>query len=196
MAWSELILASTSAARRALMDSLKLPYRAVSPDVEEALPAGTPVDVAVQRLAERKAAAVLARFPDALVIGSDQLVSLDGEALGKPPDVEAARQQLGRMLGREHRILTGLAVLGRGFRRVELDVTTLALYPLSADELERYLRLEEWRGCAGSYRVEEAGQALFSKLEGDRTGVQGLPLIRLVRCLREAGVTFFPSPGV
>jgi septum formation protein len=196
---SGLILASTSSARRALMDGLGLPYRAVPPEVDEQVPEGTPGLRAVELLAERKARAVLARHPEALVIGSDQLVLIDGEALGKPADRAAAREQLLRLSGRRHQIATGLCLVGR-MGRGELfercvEVAELELYPLESAELERYLDLEEWRGCAGGYRVEGAGQALFARIEGDRTGVQGLPMVRLVSLLRKAGLAFFVGAG-
>jgi septum formation protein len=190
-----LILASTSSARRALMDALHIPYRAVAPGVDEQVPPGTLVRDAVAQLAERKAQAVRARFPDALVIGCDQLVSLDGEALGKPANRERAKAQLERLSGRAHQIVTGLCLVGPGVHERHVEETRLTLYPLSEGELERYLDLGEWEGCAGSYRVESAGQALFSSIEGDRTNVQGLPMVPLVRLLRQTGWQFFhPAP--
>jgi septum formation protein len=186
-----LILASTSSARRALMDSLRIPYEAVSPGVEEDVPVGTSAHDAVALLSVRKARAVQQRHPDALVLGADQLVALDGERLGKPPDRAAARRQLQRMAGRTHEIVTGLALLGPGIDERAVDVVRMTLYPLSAEELERYLDTGEWEGCAGSYRVEAAGQALFSDIAGDRTSVQGLPMLHVVRMLRKAGVPLF-----
>ncbi len=189
--YSELVLASTSSGRRALMDSLGLPYRAEAPGVDEGVRAGTPPSQAVTQLAERKARAVSLRFPTALVIGADQLVELDGQALGKPPDLAAARAQLSRMLGRSHRLLTGVCVMGPGFFSSELETAELTLFDLSSAELEAYLATHEWQGCAGSYRIEGRGQGLFSEVKGDRTGIQGLPMARVVRLLREAGVRFF-----
>src|SRR5688572_14500657 len=109
-----LILASTSAARRALMDGLSLPYEAIAPGVDELVPSQMPVRERVATLSQRKAQAVAARFPDAVVIGSDQLVSVDGAILEKPPDRSAARAQLSRLVGRTHEILTGLCVLAPG----------------------------------------------------------------------------------
>jgi len=191
----ELLLASTSPARRALMDALGLPYRAVSPDVEESVPEGTSPTQAVSMLAERKARAVADRFPDALVLGSDQLVEVEGHALGKPADRAQARAQLGRILGRPHRILTGVCLLGPGLRRLHVEPTILRFHALSDEELEGYLDLEEWRGCAGSYRIEGAGMGLLAALEGDLTNVRGLPMIVVVSMLREAGVPFFPRLG-
>lgn len=189
--FSELVLASTSPARRALLTSLGVPFRAESPGVDEHVSPGTATRAAVAMLAERKARAVLARWPQALVIGADQLIDLDGRALGKPADARAARAQLKALSGRSHEILTGLCVVGPGYFSCEVDAAKLKLFELNDAELERYVSLGEWEGCAGGYRVEGRGAALFSSIEGDRTSVQGLPLPLLVRLLREAGVTFF-----
>lgn len=187
-----LILASTSSARRALMDSLGLPYTVESPGVAEDVPPGTPVALAVAMLAERKALAVAARNPGALVLGADQLVSLDGQALGKPADRAAARSQLTRMLGRTHQILTGVCLVRPGGQRNTIvDEARLTVDTLSPEALERYLDLGEWEGCAGAYRVEGQGQALFTHIDGDRTSVQGLPLQRVLALLRSAGVNLF-----
>jgi septum formation protein len=189
--YDELILASTSSARRALMDGLGLPYRALAPGVDEAVAEGTPVLHAVAQLAERKARAVASRHPRCLVIGADQLVSLDGKALGKPADADAALAQLSSMAGRAHEILTGVCVLGPGYLVTEVDVARLHVRALSDDGLRGYVATGEWQGCAGGYRVEGRGQALFARIEGDRTSIQGLPMQRVVRLLREAGVRFF-----
>ena len=189
--YSELVLASTSPARRALLTSLGLPFRAESPGVDEVVPPGTSPRAAVALLAERKARAVLAKRPQALVIGADQLVELDGRPLGKPLDAAAARKQLEQLSGRSHEILTGVCVVGPGFFACDVDVAKLTVFPLAPDELDRYVRLGEWEGCAGGYRIEGKGQALFSAVDGDRTSVQGLPMPLLIRLLREAGVSFF-----
>ncbi|MDQ3265116.1 MAG: Maf family protein [Myxococcota bacterium] len=191
-----LVLASTSGARRALMDALGVPYEALAPGVDEVVPEGTSALGAVAILSERKARAVSEREPDALVIGADQLVTIDGAVLGKPETREAARAQLSLLLGRTHEIVTAVSVMGAGFEEHVVDVARLTVYPLSAGELEQYLDLEEWRGCAGGYRVEGAGQALFQRIEGDRTSIQGLPMLEVVRLLRRAGVPFFRPAGI
>jgi septum formation protein len=189
---SSLILASTSSARRALMDGLGLPYRAEAPGVEEDVSPTLSAREAVQVLAARKARAVHARHPEAWVLGADQLVEVEGEVLSKPADRETARRQLGRLLGHTHDICTGVCLLGPGGHIAEaLEVSRLTFYPVGPEELERYLELGEWQGCAGSYRIEGAGQALLARLEGDRTNVQGLPMLTVVRMLREAGFSFF-----
>ena len=189
--YSELVLASTSPSRRALLTALGMPFRAETPGVEETVPQGTTTRASVAMLAERKARAVLARWPTALVIGADQLVDLDGRALGKPIDKNAARKQLESLNGRTHEILTGVCVVGPAYFCCEVDVAKLTLFPLEPDELDRYVRLGEWEGCAGAYRIEGRGQALFASVDGDRTSVQGLPMPLLTRLLREAGLSFF-----
>ena len=187
----ELVLASTSAARRALLDGLGLPYRAEAPGVDEDVSPTLSAREAVLQLAERKARAVHARRPQAWVLGADQLVEVDGEVLSKPATREAARVQLGKLLGRTHAICTGVCLLGPGHAAQGLEVALLDFYPVGAEELERYLDTGEWEGCAGSYRVEGRGQALLRRLEGDRSNVQGLPMLTVVRMLREAGFRFF-----
>ncbi len=187
----DLILASTSPARRALLDGFGLPYRAVAPGVDEVVSPTLTVEQMVATLAKRKARAVLARFPNALVIGADQLVSRDGSALGKPEDAKAAALQLRSLCGREHDILTGVCVVSASFCKTEVDVAHLTVRNLSEAELAAYVALGEWQGCAGGYRIEARGQALFSKIDGDRTSIQGLPMQVVIRLLLRAGVAVF-----
>ena len=155
--------------------------------MDEDVPVGTPVEAAVRMIALRKARAVAARHPEALVLGADQIAEVDSRTLGKPRSREEARTQLGSLLGRTHRLLTAVALVGGGEEQLELDVVTLRFHPVSVDELERYLDTGEWQGCAGGYRIEGRGQALVDVLEGDRTSVQGLPMLRVVRMLRARG---------
>jgi septum formation protein len=178
------------------MSALGLPYDVEIPGVDEHVSPTLSAREAVRELAARKARAVHARHPDAWVLGADQLVEVEGETLAKPANRDAARKQLGKLLGRTHDICTGVCLMGPGGYMAEaVEVARLTFYPLSAEELERYLDLGEWQGCAGSYRVESAGQALLQRLEGDRTNVQGLPMMTVVRLLREAGFRFFePRP--
>lgn len=179
------------------MDGLGLPYRAEGPGVDEDVSPTLSAREAVQLLAARKARAVHARHPEAWVLGADQLVQVGNEVLAKPANRDEARQQLRKLLGHTHDICTGVCLLGPGGHIAEvLEVSRLTFYPVGEEELERYLDLGEWEGCAGSYRVESAGQALLAKLDGDRTNVQGLPMLTVVRMLREAGFSFFePRAG-
>jgi septum formation protein len=187
----ELILASTSPARRAIFDALGLRYRAVAPEFEERHdPALSPVEL-VQTLALGKARAVAARHPGALVVGADQVAAFDGQVWGKPADEAAARAQLQRLRGRTHELVTGVALVGPGLEKVEHEVAHLTVFRLTDAEVDAYLRTGEWQGCAGSYRVEGRGLAIFSEIRGDLNTVRGLPMTRLVRMLRDAGVRFF-----
>ncbi len=189
--YDQLILASTSSARRALMNGLGLPYVVEAPGVDEVVPPGTPPHHAVALLAERKARAVFSKKPRGLIIGSDQLGSINGRALGKAANAAEAREQLASLRGKTHELFTGVCVIANGFVVTEVDVARLTVWPLTDAELDGYVATGEWEGCAGSYRIEGRGQALFSRIDGDRTAIQGLPMQRVTRILREAGVEFF-----
>lgn len=189
--YSELLLASTSPARESLLKGLGLPFRVVPPDVDEYISADTPPAHAVAILAEKKARAVLTKNPTALVIGADQLVSFGGQAMGKAPDEATARRQLRSLRGKTHEILTGLCIVGLGFILNEVDAARMTVLPLSDAEVDGYLATGEWKGCAGGYRIEGIGQTIFSRIDGDRTSIQGLPMQRVARALREAGLRFF-----
>ncbi len=193
-AFSEIVLASTSSARQTLLLGLGIPFRAIAPMVDEVVSAELTVAESVAELALRKATAVAQRFPKALVVGSDQLVDIDGEALGKPENEAAARVQLKRMSGRTHQILTAVALVGPDTVLVEVDTASLTLHALSTDDIEFYLATEEWKGCAGGYRIEGRGQALFSCIYGDRTAIQGLPMQLLLSLFRQVGVNVLAAP--
>lgn len=187
-----LVLASTSPARRALLEQVGLPFVAESPGVEEHLdPAADPVAQA-RDLALRKALAVAARHPDAIVVGADQVLVLEGRALGKPRDEAEARAQLSAMSGATHALVTGVAVVGGGRIWQGDEATRLRVRALEPEEIEAYLSTGEWRGCAGGYRVEGRGLALFESIEGDWTNVLGLPMPLLLGELRRRGVPLFP----
>lgn len=184
-----LVLASTSPARRALLDQVGLAYEAIAPEIPEPLLPGLSPAEQAEALAEAKARAVAARAPDAVVIGADQLLVLDGQPFGKPADEAAAREQLRRLSGRAHELVTGLSILAPGHAPVrEHEVTRLWLRPLPDAELSAYLATGEWRGCAGSYRIEGRGLALMERIEGDHENILGLPMIRLLGHLRRLGI--------
>lgn len=185
------ILGSTSRYRRALMERLHLPFDVQAPEVDEsALPGETPAALAV-RLALAKAQAVAERFPEAVVIGSDQVADLDGEALGKPGDHARAGAQLRRMSGRTLVFQTAVAVVCRatGFVQQDLAPVRVVFRELGDDAIERYLRIEQPYDCAGSAKSEGLGIALLEAIDSDDpTALVGLPLIRTCRMLRAAGV--------
>ncbi|KRH99783.1 Maf family nucleotide pyrophosphatase [Curvibacter sp. PAE-UM] len=187
-----LILGSTSAYRRELLQRLRLPFEVVSPEVDETpLPGENPRDLAL-RLALAKARAVATRQPSAVVIGSDQVADLGGEPLGKPGTHERAVAQLRRMRGRTVIFQTAVAVVcvETGFEQVELAPVRVRFRDLTDAEIENYLRAETPYDCAGSAKSEGLGIALLDTIESDDpTALVGLPLIRTARLLRAAGLS-------
>lgn len=190
-----IVLASTSRYRRALLERLGLAMTCVAPDFdEEAARPGIghlPLSEQALRLAEGKAAAVARVHPDALVIGGDQIAALGGTVLHKPGTAAQAEAQLERLAGQTHQLHTAVVVMhGASGRCVSaVDVHHMAMRPLSAEAIARYVAYDAPLDCAGSYRVESMGIALFERLSGeDFTAVVGLPLTRLVALLAEFGV--------
>lgn len=186
-----LILASTSPFRRELLARLGLPFAVRPPEVDETRQPGEEAPALVARLAEWKAQAIARQEPAALVIGSDQAAVLAGEIVGKPGDHERAVAQLRRASGRTVTFYTGLCLLDSASnqRQVTVEVFQVAFRRLTAEMIEGYLRREQPYQCAGSFKSEGLGIALFERLEGDDpTSLIGLPLIRLTRMLEAAGV--------
>ena len=186
-----LILASTSRYRRDLLERLRLPFDVVAPAVDEApLPGETPRRLA-ERLALAKAQAVAALHASAVVIGSDQVAELDGQAIGKPLTHERAVAQLTAMSGRQVIFHTAVAVVcrERDFARGLLAPVAVTFRELSMGDIEDYLRTEQPYDCAGSAKSEGLGIALLAAIESDDpTALIGLPLIRTCTLLREAGL--------
>lgn len=185
----DLVLASTSRYRRELLGRIAARFSAVAPDVDEtALPDEAPAALAL-RLAVAKARAVAALRPEAVVIGSDQVAELDGRALGKPGGHAQARAQLATSSGREVLFHTAICVIaGDGEARTAADLTRVRFRTLAADEIERYLERERPYDCAGSFKAEGLGIALFEAIAtDDPTALIGLPLIATCRLLRAAG---------
>ncbi|HEV7914533.1 MAG TPA: Maf family nucleotide pyrophosphatase [Albitalea sp.] len=188
---SALILASTSRYRRELLDRLRLPFEVRSPDVDESPRPGELPAALATRLAMAKAQAVAARFPSAVVIGSDQVADLDGVPIGKPGTHDRAVEQLRAMSGRSVTFQTAVAVVrrDRGFAGSALVPVTVSFRRLTDAEIERYLRLEQPYDCAGSAKSETLGIALLDAIESDDpTALVGLPLIRTCQLLRSAGL--------
>ncbi|MBI3350583.1 MAG: septum formation inhibitor Maf [Burkholderiales bacterium] len=184
-----LILASTSPYRRELLSRLRLPFEAVAPEVDEsALPGEAPAALA-ERLALAKARAVAARHPGAVVIGSDQVADLDGEAIGKPGTHARAVEQLQRMSGRQVIFQTAVAIVAPGLAAIERAEVRVRFRVLSDATIEAYLRADQPYDCAGSAKVESLGVALLEAVDSDDpTALIGLPLIRTCTLLRRAGL--------
>jgi len=188
----EIVLASTSRYRRSLLDRLGLPYRAVSPLSDEEGLDHLAAEERATELAVRKARSVAPAHPRALIIGSDQIAEIEGRTLKKPGTLEAARASLRALAGREHRLVTAVALLDAESGRLEtaLDIARLRMRVLSEREIDAYLSREETQGCAGAYRIEGLGAALFESMKTeDPTGIIGLPLTRLAALLTRFGVS-------
>ena len=185
----DLVLASTSRYRRELLQRLRLPFDTASPHVDETPLAGEEPAALVQRLARAKATAVANSAPGAWVLGSDQVAELDGAPLGKPGGREAAAAQLASMSGRAIRFHTAVALVREGGGVFEaLDLTTVHFRRLDAGEIGRYVDAEQPFDCAGSFKAEALGIALFDSIHShDPTALVGLPLIATARLLRQAG---------
>jgi len=193
-----LILGSSSLYRQQLLSRLGLPFEVCAPHIDETPLADEAPEATALRLAQQKAAAVAAQVPGALVIGSDQVATLDGLQIGKPGTHDKALQQLRLMRGRQVIFHTALCLLdGRQVEhslQIENVQTTVTFRNLPDHELEAYLRIEQPYDCAGSAKNEGLGIAILDKIEStDPTALTGLPLIALTGMLRRAGVPFFSS---
>lgn len=186
----ELVLASGSPYRRALLERLGLPFRHVAPHIDEGIAAGEAPADAVRRLARAKAEAIRALEPGAVVIGSDQVALRGDEILGKPGNEAAAVRQLTLSAGREVEFLTAVCLLVPDADPEEhIDITRVVFRPMDPEEISRYVALDQPLDCAGSFRAEGLGIALFERIDSqDPTGLVGLPLIWLAQALRRAGL--------
>ena len=186
-----LILGSTSPYRKELLTRLRIPFETAAPDVDETPHSNeSPKDLAL-RLALAKARAVALKYPEAVVIGSDQVADLEGTPLGKPGNHTNATLQLQRMRGKTVIFQTALSVvcIATGYERTDLAEVKVKFRDLSDAEIETYLRAEEPYDCAGSAKSEGLGIALMDAIDNDDpTALIGLPLIRTCQLLREAGV--------
>lgn len=187
-----LVLASESRYRRELMARLRLPYRALSHRIEERPDPALPPRGQVEKLAREKAESLRDVVLDGLVIGSDQGLVHGPRLLGKPGTPEAACAQLESLAGGVHDLVTAVAVLDVPTGRLEThtEVYRLVFRALSSAEIASYVALDQPLDCAGSFRIESLGVALFEAIEGsDPTGIMGLPLIPLVGLLARFGVS-------
>ena len=186
-----LVLASSSPYRRELLARLRQPFDWASPDIDETRLPGESAEHLVRRLAEAKARALSQRYPNHLIIGSDQVAVLGEQVIGKPHDFARARQQLLAASGTSVTFLTGLALLDSASGHSQTDAVPFTVHfrSLREEQICRYLEAEQPYDCAGSFKAEGLGISLFRATEGeDSTSLIGLPLIRLVGMLNAAGV--------
>lgn len=190
MSGPHLILASTSPRRKELLDLLSLPFEIIPPTTcEEAKNGESPV-AHVRRLALEKASSVAHCYPENLVIGSDTVIELDGQIMGKPEDLNEAQDMLLRLRGRCHLVHTGLALVTQNKQIEDTCVETVKVWmkDFSDTDLQAYLKTRDSLGKAGAYSIQGKGAHLIEKIEGDYPAVVGLPLWRTGKLLEKVGV--------
>ena len=187
-----LILASSSPRRREIFALLGLPFETIAPDFEETLSSHCPAEAEVLDFALGKAQSVANDNPDAIVIGSDTMILIGGEKIGKPSGIENARQILRALSGKNHRILTSVALLdgtgGPGLRIVE--EVSVKMRPFTDAEIERYLSFNESLDKAGAYSIQGEGGGLIESIRGDYLAAVGLPLKPIAGYLESRGISF------
>ena len=184
------ILASQSPRRRELLTLIGMPHEVRPADIDEAYRPGEQPASHAERLAREKAATVARDEPDAVVIGSDTIVVVDGDVLGKPRDEAHAAEMLARLSGRAHVVLTAVAVQWRGVERSAVERVGVTFRALSAAEILAYIATREPMDKAGAYGIQGYGATIVERVDGDFFAVMGLPLQRLVRLMGELGVRY------
>ena len=185
-------LASSSAYRQSILAKLNIPFDSLSPDIDESAIKNEHVSQQVERLAQAKAQAVSQHRPNNYVIGSDQLAYFDGQTLGKPGNFVNAKQQLSLLAGNRVQFYTGLSVSYQQQTVSLVEVTEVAFRPLTESQITQYLKLDRPYDCAGSFKSEGLGIALFDRINGrDPNSLIGLPLIGLVDLFAQLNIDLF-----
>ncbi len=188
----QLVLASTSPFRKSVLEKLGLTFDCHAPEIDETPQRGETPAQLVERLSIAKAQTVAAHYKQGLIIGSDQVAVIDDEILGKPDNHENAVAQLERASGKTVTFLTGLALVNAESGSIQAEVVSFKVVfrQLTHQQIVNYLNAEQPYNCAGSFKSEGLGIALFERLEGDDPNTLiGLPLIRLIHMLEKEGVT-------
>lgn len=185
----QVILASASPRRQELLRQVGLTFVVEPSNVDEAVSDPLSPEQLVEFLALSKAREVAARRPEALVLGADTIVVVDGQILGKPADRDHAIAMLERLAGREHRVMTGVALVQGGREVVSHEVTVVRFGPLTRQQIERYVDSGEPMDKAGAYGIQGRAAALIQSIAGDYFNVVGLPLYRTLQMLSQFGVT-------
>ena len=181
------ILASQSPRRRELLTLVGIAHEVRPADIDEAYLAGEQPAAHAERLAREKVEAVSRDAPDALVIGSDTIVVVDGDVLGKPRDEAHAAEMLARLSGRSHTVITAIAVEWRGEVRSAVEEVGVTFHPLTPSEIDAYIATREPMDKAGAYGIQGYGATIVARVDGDYFAVMGLPLQRLVRLMASRG---------
>lgn len=185
-----IVLASASPRRRDLLTLIGIPHEVRPADIDESLLPGELPDAHAERLARAKASLLAARAPDALVVGSDTIVVVDGDILGKPRDEAEAARMLRRLAGRRHTVHTAVAVARGGRVESGVERVEVAFRPLTDADIASYVATGEPMDKAGAYGIQGFGATIVERIEGDYFAVMGLPLGRLVRLMERVGVRY------
>ena len=184
------ILASQSPRRRELLTLVGIPHEVRPADIDESYGAGELPHAHAERLARGKAAVVARSAPDAVVIGSDTIVVLDGDVLGKPRDERDAASMLMRLSGRTHTVMTAVAVMWRGVERSAVEEVEVTFQTLTSAEIDAYIATREPMDKAGAYGIQGFGATIVARVDGDYFAVMGLPLQRMVRLMADLGLNY------
>jgi septum formation protein len=188
------ILASQSPRRRELLDLVGIAHEVQPADIDESYLTGERPREHAERLARGKTAVIVQREPDAVVIGSDTIVVVDGDVLGKPRDDTDAARMLSRLAGRSHTVITAVAVAWRGETRSAVEEVDVTFHPLTREEIDAYVATREPMDKAGAYGIQGYGATIVSRVDGDYFAVMGLPLQRLTRVLASLGIRYGFGP--
>ena len=190
MSGPRVILASQSPRRRELLALVGIQHTVRAANVDEAYTPGEEPAAHAERLAREKAAVVARDEPDAVVIGSDTIVVVDGDVLGKPRDETHAAEMLARLSGRSHVVMTAIAVQWRGVELSAVEEVAVTFHRLDARAIRAYIATREPMDKAGAYGIQGYGATIVERVDGDYFAVMGLPLQRLVRLMAELGVRY------
>ena len=186
------ILASQSPRRRELLTLIGVAHEVRPSDIDETYLSGEVPHAHAERLARGKASALHA--PDCVVIGSDTIVVVDGDVLGKPKDAADAARMLRRLSGRSHTVITAVAVAWQGRLESEVEEVDVTFHPMSDAEIDAYIRTGEPMDKAGAYGIQGFGATIVERVDGDYFAVMGLPLQRLIRIIRRLGLRYTFGP--
>ncbi|HEY2065454.1 MAG TPA: Maf family protein [Gemmatimonadaceae bacterium] len=184
------VLASQSPRRRELLTLVGIPHIVRPAHIDESYRSGEQPAAHAERLARKKAAVAAQEAPDALVVGSDTIVVVDGDVLGKPRDGAHAVEMLTRLSGRSHIVMTAVAVEWRGRTVSAVEEVVVTFHPLDADDIAAYVATGEPMDKAGAYGIQGYGATIVERVDGDYFAVMGLPLQRLVRLMATLGVRY------
>jgi septum formation protein len=188
------ILGSQSPRRRELLTLVGITHDVRPADIDEVYGPGEKPREHAERLAREKADVIAAREPGTLVIGSDTIVVVDGDVLGKPVDEADAARMLARLGGRSHTVITAIAVAWRGETHSAVEEVGVTFHPLTDDEIAAYIATREPMDKAGAYGIQGYGATLVARVDGDYFAVMGLSLQLLIRVLRSLGIRYVFGP--